>query len=127
MPIAVNTWKNFVLYTRSKEISHPKIIKKESLRNRSWEHLYSYRGIIHIPYNISTMSIFEQKAAGIPLFFPNKSKIIKSYILLKMVYGEDRFIVAMGSKDANKFTKDQQVDLVEYLIQIIQIKLVDLN
>ena len=68
-----------------------------------------------------------QNPKGIPLFFPNKSKIIKSYILLKIVYGSDRFIVAMGSKDINKFTKDQQVDLIEYLIQIIQIKLVDLN
>jgi len=68
-----------------------------------------------------------QNPKGIPLFFPNKSKIIKSYILLKIVYGADRFIVAMGSKDANKFTKDQQVDLIDYLIQIIQIKLVDLN
>ena len=68
-----------------------------------------------------------QNPKGIPLFFPNKSKTIKSYILLKINYGSDRFIVAMGSKDANKFTKDQQVDLVEYLIQVIQIKLVDLK
>ena len=68
-----------------------------------------------------------QNPKGIPLFFPNKSKIVKSYILLKIVYGADRFIVAMGSKDANKFTKDQKVDLIDYLIQIIQIKLVDLN
>ena len=68
-----------------------------------------------------------QNPKGIPLFFPNKSKIIKSYILLKIVYGSDRFIVAMGSKNVNKFTKDQQVDLIEYLIQIIQIKLIDLN
>ena len=68
-----------------------------------------------------------QNPKGIPLFFPNKSKIVKSYILLKIVYGADRFIVAMGSKNANKFTKDQQVDLIDYLIQIIQIKLVDLN
>ena len=68
-----------------------------------------------------------QNPKGIPLFFPNKSKIVKSYILLKIVYGTDRFIVAMGSKDVNKFTKDQQVDLIDYLIQIIQIKLVDLN
>ena len=68
-----------------------------------------------------------QNPKGILLFFPNKSKIVKSYILLKIVYGADRFIVAMGSKDVNKFTKDQQVDLIEYLIQIIQIKLVDLN
>ena len=68
-----------------------------------------------------------QNPKGISLFFPNKSKIIKSYMLLKIVYGSDRFIVAMGSINVNKFTKDQQVDLIEYLIQIIQIKLIDLN
>ena len=68
-----------------------------------------------------------QNPKGIPLFFPNKSRIIKSYILLKIVYGSDRFIVAMGSKDAKKFTKDQQVDLIEYLIQVIQIKLTQVN
>jgi len=61
------------------------------------------------------------------LFFPNQSKIIKSYILLKIVYGSDRFIVAMGSKNINKFTKDQQVNLVEYLIQIIQIRLTQID
>ena len=48
-------------------------------------------------------------------------------MLLKIVYGPDRFIVAMGSKDVNKFTKDQRVDLIEFLIQVIQIKLVDLS
>ena len=91
-------------------------------------------GISQIDNKIATsyfrdkpQTYLNQNPKGIPLFFPNKSKIIKSYILLKIVYGADRFIVAMGSKDANKFTKDQQVDLIEYLIQIIQIKLVDLN
>ena len=68
-----------------------------------------------------------QSPKGIPLFFPNKSKIIKSYILLKIVYGSERFIVAMGSKNINKFSKDQQVDLIEYLIQVIQIKLTQMN
>lgn len=68
-----------------------------------------------------------QNLKGIPLFFPNKSKIIKSYILLKIIYGADRFIVAMGSKNINKFTKDQQVDLIEYLIQVIQIKLMQVD
>tara|TARA_Y100000590_G_scaffold153773_2_gene176628 strand:- start:3915 stop:4583 length:669 start_codon:yes stop_codon:yes gene_type:complete len=68
-----------------------------------------------------------QNPKGIPLFFPNKSKIIKSYILLKIIYGADRFILAMGSKDVNKFTKDQQVDLIEYLIEVIQIKLLELS
>ena len=32
------------------------------------------------------------------------------------------FVVAMGSKDINKFNPDQQVDLIEYLIKIIEIK-----
>ena len=68
-----------------------------------------------------------QNPKGIPLFFPNKSKIIKSYILLKIIYGADRFILAMGSKDVNKFTKDQQVDLIEYLTEVIQIKLLELS
>ena len=68
-----------------------------------------------------------QSMKGIPVFFPNKSKYIKSYILLKIIYGSDRFYLAMGSKDPNKFTKDQKVDLIEYLIQIIQIKLIDLK
>ena len=93
-----------------------------------------HRGISQIDNKIATsyfrdkpQTNLNQNPKGIPLFFPNKTKIIKSYILLKIIYGSDRFIVAMGSKDVNKFTKDQQVDLIEYLIQVIQIKLLDLN
>ena len=95
---------------------------------------FKQSGISQIDNKIATsyfrdkpQTYINQNPKGIPLFFPNKSKIVKSYILLKIVYGADRFIVAMGSKNPNKFTKDQQVDLIEYLIQIIQIKLVDLN
>ena len=36
----------------------------------SWQDLFSYSGIVHIPYNASTMSIFEQYTANVPLFFP---------------------------------------------------------
>ena len=64
-----------------------------------------------------------QNPKGVLLFFPNKSTQIKSYILLKINYQEDMFIVAMGSKDVNKFNPDQQVDLIEYLIKIIEIKI----
>ena len=60
---------------------------------------------------------------GVLLFFPNKSPQIKSYILLKINFQEDMFVVAMGSKDINKFNPDQQVDLIEYLIKIIEIKI----
>ena len=68
-----------------------------------------------------------QNPKGIEFFFPNKSKIIKSYVLLKIIYKNDRFIVALGSKNKNKFSKNQQVDLIEHLIQIIQIQLMNIN
>ena len=63
--------KEFILYTKSQNIDHPLIIKKESLEDNSWENIYSHKGIIHIPYNVSTMSMFEQKAVGMPLLFPS--------------------------------------------------------
>ena len=69
------------------------------------------------------MTNLNQNPKGVLLFFPNKSAQIKSYILLKINYQEDMFIVAMGSKDVNKFNPDQQVDLIEYLIKIIEIKI----
>ena len=95
---------------------------------------FKQSGISQIDNKVATsyfrdkpQTYLNQNPKGISLFFPNKSRIIKSYMLLKIVYGSDRFIVAMGSKNVKKFTQDQQVDLVEYLIQIIQIKLVDLK
>ena len=70
-----------------------------------------------------TMTNLNQNPKGVLLFFPNKSPQIKSYILLKISFQEDMFVVAMGSKDINKFNPDQQVDLIEYLIKIIEIKI----
>ena len=64
-----------------------------------------------------------QNPKGVLLFFPNKSQHIKSYILLKINNQDSFFVLAMGSKDINKFNPDQQVDLIEYLIKIIEIKI----
>ena len=69
------------------------------------------------------MTNLNQNPKGVLLFFPNKSLQIKSYILLKINFQEDMFVVAMGSKDINKFNPEQQVDLIEYLIKIIEIKI----
>ena len=66
-----------------------------------------------------------QNPKGILIFFPNKSNNIKSYILLKINYISDSFIVALGSKNSGKFSVDQQVDLINYLINITEIKLKD--
>ncbi len=68
-----------------------------------------------------------QNPKGLLLFFPNKSSIVKSYILLKVRFNEDIIVLSMGSKDKNKFTVDMQTDLVEYLIKIIEINLLNLK
>jgi Uncharacterized protein conserved in bacteria len=64
-----------------------------------------------------------QNPKGILLFFPNRSEQIKSYILLKINFQESMILVAMGSKDLKKFNPDQQVNLIEYLIKIIENKI----
>ena len=57
------------------------------------------------------------------IFFPNQSRTIKSYILLKAEINQSNLIIAMGSNLSSKFTPDQQVDLIEYLTKIIEIKI----
>jgi len=68
-----------------------------------------------------------QNPKGILLYFPNKSQYIKSYILLKINLDDNIFIIAMGSKNVNKFNPEQKVDLIEYLIKIIEIKIHQLH
>ncbi len=37
-----------------------------------WQDLYDLKGVVHFPYQISTMSLFEQYSACVPIFFPTK-------------------------------------------------------
>jgi hypothetical protein len=64
--------KTFLLYTGQLPV-HPLITKRSSLPpGYSWQELMNFKGIIHIPYEASTMSIFEHISSGIPLFFPTQ-------------------------------------------------------
>ena len=68
---------SFLCY--SGNVDHQLITKKIELgRNYKWEELCKFKGIIHFPYEISTMSMFEQFTAGIPLFFPSKQFMLKN-------------------------------------------------
>jgi hypothetical protein len=52
---------------------HPLLTDKAEIGTRfSWSQLTEFKGIVHIPYEVSAMSMFEQFTAGIPLFFPSK-------------------------------------------------------
>ena len=39
--------------------------------------LAAHQGIVHLPYQVSTMSIFEQYRMNIPLFFPSKELLLQ--------------------------------------------------
>lgn len=53
-----------------------------------WKDLYSTQGIAHFPYQVSTMSIFEQYTAGIPLAFPTKRFSKELYFESKILFRE---------------------------------------
>ena len=73
-------FNKFINYSSSYINESEYIINKNNIKQPyEWHDLYSYSGIIHIPYEISTMSIFEQYSANVPLFFPSKN-LLKSMI-----------------------------------------------
>jgi hypothetical protein len=55
------------------------IVNKNSLGKYSWEELSEYKGIITIPYNCSTMSLFEFYTSNIPIFCPSVEFMIELY------------------------------------------------
>lgn len=48
-------------------------------RGFSWAQIGEFKGIVHVPYNVSLMSVFEQYSANIPLFFPEKTMLLELY------------------------------------------------
>jgi len=43
----------------------------------TWKQIEEYKAIIHIPYNSSTMSTYEQYSANTPLIFPSKDFLVE--------------------------------------------------
>jgi hypothetical protein len=65
------TRPTFLVYTGAVP-EHP-LITQRPKTPFAWSDLGTFRGIIHIPYEVSTMSMFEHYAGGLPLFFPSKA------------------------------------------------------
>ena len=85
-------WDVFV-YSHHPKLHHHKLIDIHQFAKKpyTWERLYSCKGIVHFPYEISTMSIFEQYAANVPLFFPSK-KLLKEMLKTKKCGMQCRYI-----------------------------------
>lgn len=65
------TKKEFILFSKQKINAIEGLLPYKTLGRYSWEELYSYQGFVHLPYEISTMSIFEHYSANVPLFMPS--------------------------------------------------------
>ena len=84
----------FVIYSDCSNLIKEKnnMIKKTNYvgNNYKYSDLYKCKGIIHLPYQISTMSFFEQYTANIPLIFPSK-RLLKELVSNKMIQFDVRY------------------------------------
>ena len=63
----------------SKYIKHQDIIDIKFIKPYNFTDLINAKAIIHIPYEISTMSIFEHYSMDIPLIIPSKKLLLDLY------------------------------------------------
>jgi hypothetical protein len=64
--------ENYAQYIGGRALPNVRL-KHEALRGRyKWHDLTAFAGVIQIPYNVSTMSIFENYAQNMPMFFPTQ-------------------------------------------------------
>jgi len=88
MPIVIQSlchyhegmWKkskeDLVLYSKLR-VSGDNISDIKSQGNYTWNEWYSYSGVLCIPYQVSTMSLFEFSAAGMPVKYPTISETLE--------------------------------------------------
>lgn len=95
-------------------------IHQKELGTYKWSDLYSFEGIIHFPYNVSTMSIFEQNNAGVPLFFPSldfSMELIKQGVPL---FSEIVFPNSTDNRQSKTFLNKEWLSLSDFYNGTIQ-------
>jgi hypothetical protein len=101
---------DFIYYSRNKvfEINNPKIKYKDDIFGGSHKHtdLVKFKGIIHIPYQISYMSIFEQYTSNIPLFVPTKEFLLQIY--------KDKKINVLKEVSWNNYFNTESKSIIDY-------------
>jgi hypothetical protein len=69
---------DFLLYSRL-NVNIDNLINLKSLKEYKWSDLYEYKGVVIIPYNVSTMTIFEFYTANVPIFCPSEKFMTELY------------------------------------------------
>ena len=82
--------------------------KSEALPPRyRWSDLSKFKGIVHIPYCPSTMSIFENYTSSIPMFFPTYDFMLK----LRKTFGSNGVLNQLSWREVNNLSSGS---IVEY-------------
>jgi len=71
--------KNTFLYYSKLPLENEILTNKNSLGKYEWSDLTKYKGVVMIPYNCSTMTIFELYTSNTPLFVPSKKFMVELY------------------------------------------------
>jgi len=115
--------EDFILFSKC-NIQHkiPNLLSKEKALGQgySWEDLARFSGVVHVPYNSSTMSIFEQYTSNIPLFFPTfdllsemREKYSRYGVLSELswnqVFGYSPCSALEITPDPNRYTNNEEM------------------
>ena len=106
-------WSNsgqiqFLVYSGERTIpQHSLLTRRSDIGNFNWNDLMRYKGIVHIPYETSTMSIFEHISSGIPLFFPTK-RFLKELWANKKAHFQSDYWKVFNNEDTPSYLSETQ-------------------
>lgn len=119
-----------LLVSKFININSQQIVHKNNIGRYSWSDLSDYKSIIHFPYNVSTMTIFENYTSNIPLFFPSKeftlelakNNLTMSELSYNQVLGyPNKGVLNYGEIDANDYKSEsllrKSIDLSDFYNQ----------
>jgi len=95
----------FLLYSGQLPKYPEYIINKADIGKYEWNDLMIFKGIIHIPYEVSTMSMFEQVSSEIPLFFPTK-EFLKELWTIRGIQYDCNYWKKFGNRDPPDYLKE---------------------
>ena len=115
--------QQFLYYSRLHQYTHylcgseiPNLIHKERALpvGYKWSELTQYKGVVAVPYNVSTMSIFEYYTQCMPMFFPTVDlmcqmrKDFESQVLSEMTWNQtwnltNKSAIIDSNDDPNNF------------------------
>lgn len=119
--------RDFLLYEQGNTLSNivPEIHDKRNAlpHGYQWPAIHKFKAVVHLPYQISTMSIFEQYTANIPMIFPTPGHLSDMFLqsrydVLSQVSTFQYFtpkllgsiIPFRGDLDPNNYTSKDVVD-----------------